>query len=231
LKLAKICGFREFSHMQAAASEGADLLGMVFVPEVRRTVNPKAASKMVAELRKDLGRETQFVGLFADQPVKQVIQICAEVGLDWVQLCGNEDTAYRALMPCPVIQVLHVPGLPKTTGLERQAMLTSLTYQLVALEEQGYLAILDGIGPGGSGETIDWSLAAELADQGRHFLLAGGLTPTNVAEAITTVDPVGVDVSSGVETGGVKDIEKIRDFIHAARRAQGEIRAYDRKTS
>lgn len=217
--------------MYAAASGGADLLGMVFVPDVRRTVEPSVASGMVKELRKELGEGPQFVGLFADQPVKQVIQICTEVGLDWIQLCGSEDAGYRALMPRPVIQVLHVPEVPQSSEPERQELLRSLSHQLAALEEHGALAILDGIGLGGSGKTIDWVLAAELAEHGSHFLLAGGLTPTNVAEAIATVHPTGVDVSSGVETGGVKDIAKIRDFIQATRHAQLEESSGERKIS
>jgi phosphoribosylanthranilate isomerase len=72
--------------------------------------------------------------------------------------------------------------------------------------------------PGGMGETLDWSIAREMADRGHHFLLAGGLTPENIGQAIEATQPYGVDVSSGVETDGMKDIAKIQAFITEARR-------------
>ena len=230
MSLTKICALRESSHMLAAARAGADLLGMVFVPGVRRAIPPETARQMVAAFRVHYppssanpwevgaGRPL-LVGLFADQPVDEVANLAAEVGLDRVQLCGNEDADYRSRVPLPLVQVLRVPNLSQSDPAHRRNLLASLEDQLAALEDEGHLAILDSAGPGGSGNTFDWSLARELADRGRRFLLAGGLTPDNVAEAVAVAHPWGVDVSSGVETQGVKDVTKIRAFLQAAHRA------------
>ena len=230
MSLIKIDGLRELPHMLAAAQAGADMLGIVFVPGVRRYVPPQAAREMVTAFQEhglqnpaspqEVGAgHALLVGLFADQPVDEVTQIAGEVGLDQVQLCGSEDADYRSRVSCPLIQVLRMPNPPQSDPKRRQDLLASLEDQLAALEDQGHLAILDSAGPGGSGETFDWSLARELAERGRRFLLAGGLTPDNVTQAVAAAHPWGVDVSSGVETDGVKDVAKIRAFIVAARRA------------
>ena len=115
----------------------------------------------------------------------------------------------------PVFKVIHVPG-----GFQGAEELEKLGRRLTALREQGFLATLDrkvaGL-QGGTGQTFDWTVAALLSEAGFDFMLAGGLTPENVKQAVCETNPWGVDVSSGVESGGVKDAEKIRRFVAEAK--------------
>ena len=141
-------------------------------------------------------------------------------GLDLVQLCGDESLSYCSQISTPVIKVLHVSEIQ---SVEEQV--DSLSREMAALRERGHMVILDrkveGL-QGGTGQSFNWEIAKELSSRGFSFLLAGGLTPENVGLAVRTVRPWGVDVSSGVETGGVKDGERIRAFIEAVRPADIE---------
>ncbi len=225
-RVIKICGLREYSHFQDAASTGADLLGMVFVHGVRREVQPEVAKEIVSRLKKDFGHSSipkqqspSFVGLFCDQPSSEVNRIVEYVGLDWVQLCGEETVDYWKSIDCPIFKVLHVPPVEDSL-LRRMSVLESLECSLNEVERSGVLAILDRSSehqPGGTGRQFDWTLAKELSDKQHRFLLAGGLTPTNLKNAIEAVVPFGVDVSSGVETNQIKDSGKIREFVQIAR--------------
>ena len=239
MTIVKVCGLRQVGHLAAAAEAGADLLGMVFLPAVRRYIPPAAARECARafwaawppqdpppaagdapELLPD-GGIPALVGSFADQPVEHVNAVAELVGLDIVQLCGNEGPDYWAAMTHPIAKVVHVPA-PASEGADaRRAVVESVTEQLRAIGGAGHIALLDrqsAVQPGGLGEAFDWSIARELAEAGHRFILAGGLTPENVASAIDAVHPYGVDVSSGVETEGVKDLDKIRSFVTAARK-------------
>ena len=217
MTVVKICGLRELSHMITAANAGADLLGMVFLPTVRRYIEPEKAKELVSNFR-DQGHTQSIVGLFADQDVEEVNTVAEYVGLDIVQLCGdNEWERYWDKMNLPIMRVLHVPSTQKSVFMMAHAG----GLRLDDISSKGHTAILDsqsGVQPGGLGETFDWSIARALANQGKRFLLAGGLTPENVREAIETTGAYGVDVSSGVETSGNKDISKIQTFITEAKR-------------
>ncbi len=207
--------------MLVAAEAGADMVGVNFVPGVRRRVEPATAREMVAQFRASSPRCVTVVGLFADQPVDEVVRIVEEVGVDWVQLCGQEGPDLWRNVGLPFLKSVHVPDLPDDAASRQEAMLR-LEERLQQVADAGGLGLLDRASsrqPGGMGQTFDWSVARELARRGHRFLLAGGLTPDNVAEAVDAVRPHGVDVSSGVETDGVKDAAKIRSFVHAARGA------------
>ncbi len=203
--------------MITAANAGADLLGMVFLPTVRRYIEPEKAKELVSNFR-DQGHTQSIVGLFANQEIEEVNAVAEYVGLDMVQLCGdNEWEPYWDKMNLPIMRVLHVPPTQKSVF----AMAHAGRLRLDDISSKGHTAILDSqsdVQPGGLGETFDWSIARALANQGKRFLLAGGLTPENVREAIETTGAYGVDVSSGVETGGNKDISKIQTFITEAKR-------------
>ena len=215
----KICGIQRPEDAVVAAEAGADFLGLVFVPQRRRRLTEGQAAQIVEALTECPGETTKYapevVGLFADQPIEEINRHVNSCRLERVQLCGNEALDYCGRVLVPVIKVIHVP--------EERAQdddLDRLAERIQKYRDAGHLVTLDrqveGL-QGGTGESFDWSIAASLAQAGHEFLLAGGLTPDNVAEAVRSVVPWGVDVSSGVETGGVKDTTKIRAFIQQVR--------------
>ena len=215
----KICSVQALDHALAAAEAGADFVGFNFVPGVRRRLEMDAARCMVREYRKLRGTDgPKLVGIFADQPLEEVNRILTECDLDIAQLNGQEPVSYAIQVERPVIKAVHVPaGQPQDRTLE------DLNRLLQELDAEDILPLLDPHvdgALGGTGATFDWAIAEALAPSHR-FLLAGGLTPDNVAQAVENVRPWGVDVSSGVETNGTKDPEKIRAFIQNARVEQG----------
>ena len=146
--------------------------------------------------------------LFADQPVEDVNGIAEAAGLDLVQLSGGEDDDFAARISLPVIRAIHVAeGAKPEDILDRATPGTSVGILLDTAVKGAR---------GGSGIAFDWTVAAEAAER-LPFMLAGGLTPENVADAVAQVRPWAVDVSSGVETDGVKDIDKVRAFIRAVK--------------
>jgi phosphoribosylanthranilate isomerase len=229
----KICGLREYSHFEGAATAGADFLGMVFVPGVRRQIEIEKAKEVLTRFNKDFRtlagfnqKKPSFVGLFYNQPASEVNRIAQFVGLDRVQLCGDEGVEYWKYIEFSILKVLHVPNLDKNDPLIRQTTLEELGSSLYEMEQNGVLAILDRFSehqPGGTGNRFDWTLAKELSLKHYRFLLAGGLTPSNLKEAIQTADPFGVDVSSGIETNQTKDPEKIQKFVNIAREVFSDV--------
>ncbi len=215
----KICSIQRAEDAVAAAVAGADFVGLNFVPQRRRRLTERQAAQIVKALAEHPGKTPQVVGLFVDQPIDEVNRHISSCPLQRVQLCGSESLDYCGRMPAPVIKVIHVPeGAASDDDVDR------LAERIRTYIDAGHLLTLDrqvdGL-QGGTGESFDWSIAAKLAQAGHEFLLAGGLTPENVAEAVRTVAPWGVDVSSGVETDGIKDPEKIHAFIHQVR---GQVR-------
>ena len=222
MTLVKVCGMREMEHMAVAAEAGANLLGMVFLPTVRRYVPPETGAALASAFRAGRqGATPKLVGLFADQPVEHVNAVARQVGLDLVQLCGSEPPEYWARVEPLVIKVVHVPSPPSGDTDDVYGLVETVEARLRAIDDAGHIALLDresSVQPGGMGQAFDWAIARELAESGHKFILAGGLRPDNVGAAIEAVGPWGVDVSSGVETEGVKDIDKIRRFVAAARK-------------
>ena len=199
----KICGVRRLDDALIAADAGADYVGIVFVPGRRRRIEPTAARAITDELRTSGPDAPRSVGLFGDQPLADVLDTIAVAGLDFVQLCGEESLDYcrQVQERAGVIKVLHVPN-----GADAAAI-ADVARRIDAYAAAGCTITLDSqvVGlHGGTGQSFDWSIAAELAAGGRRFLLAGGLTPDNVGPAVEQVQPRGVDVSSGVETDGEK---------------------------
>lgn len=245
----KICGIRQLDHALVAAEAGADYIGLVFVPGRRRQMEVEVARKIVSMI-KALGSTLDgrniphVVGLFADQPVSEVNQVVKNCSLDLVQLCGRESLDYCQQVEAQVIKVLHVPIYTDSVRLElvegqgdargstgsapaRLAytdLVGGLEQAVQAHTKVGHLVTLDRLVDGlqgGTGQSFDWTIAAQLSQQGHEFLLAGGLDPDNVAQAVVEINPWGVDVSSGVETDGVKDLDKIREFVKNVRRVSG----------
>ena len=232
----KICGLSQLEHMVIAAEAGVDLVGLVFVPGVRRKIDTTTARTIVINFRKRFPDRPKIVGLFANQPFRTVNHISDAVGLDWIQLCGQEDEIYWANIKRPFMQVIHVPDPPVegtndiinnvVIGPEsvmnnyRTSTLALLKRRLDLVNQNGGLGILDresSVQPGGLGQPFDWKLAQGLVQKHYRFIVAGGLTPDNINDALLIVRPYGVDVSSGVETNGVKDPTKIISFIQQIR--------------
>ncbi len=209
----KICGIRTLKDAQVAAA--ADFIGLVFVPGRRRRLELEAAREIVNRLKSSQGPVPQIVGLFADQPLDEVNRTIQTCGLDLAQLCGAESLDYCRETAAQVIKVLHIPQ-----GRASSASTRELSDKILTHVEAGHMVTLDRLVEGlqgGTGESFDWTIAAELSQQGHSFLMAGGLSPDNVADAVAMAHPWGVDVSSGVETNSVKDHQKIRDFIQNAK--------------
>ena len=210
----KICGIREKAHALAAIEAGADFIGLVFAPS-RRQVTPAQAGEIVnaAKSRSDA---IDTVGVFVNMPATEVNNIAGSCNLDWVQLSGDESWEYCRQISRPVIKAIRI-----RQGQSPEQILADLATWAKILTSKKYLYLLDSEVEGrygGTGTTFDWALARQATKQS-PVIIAGGLTPENVAEVIEMVAPWGVDVSSGVETGGVKDIAKIEAFIEAVRKA------------
>lgn len=210
----KICGFRSAGPLLAAVEAGADAVGLVFVPTARRCITAGDARAIVDEARASGTGLPPVVGLFADQPPDEVRQTVEAVGLDAVQLCGGEGVEYASQLGVPVYKVISIDAeIPISAQLPRIMVLQ----QRHALA--GHRIVLDAQAPGeygGTGRQFDWDLAADLAGA-FELSLAGGLSPDNVQDAVERVRPWGVDVSSGVETDGEKDIAKVRAFVETVR--------------
>ncbi len=207
----KICGLRQVEHALAAAEAGANLIGFIFA-DARRRVTPEDARRMVDAVRAAHRTSPAAVGIFVNSPAADVNRVARVAGLDYVQLSGDEPPGFEAELELPALRVLRV--LREATAeavLERARRYRAARFTLDAGHTQAY---------GGTGETLDWQLAAAVASS-LPVILAGGLTPENVSQAIRVVRPWGVDVSSGVETDGVKDVAKIKAFVREARAVEG----------
>jgi phosphoribosylanthranilate isomerase len=208
----KICGITDKGHALAAVEAGAHFVGLVFAPGKRQVIPTKAYE--IASTVKKCTDATKVVGVFVNAPAFQVNEIADFSGLDVVQLSGNESWEYCREIVIPVIKAIRI-GQQSPDEL-----CTELSAASALLTGRKFMTLLDSQAEGqygGTGESFDWNLAQEVA---RSFpvIIAGGLDANNVVELIEKVAPWGVDVSSGVETRGVKDIAKIRAFIEAVRK-------------
>ncbi|MFC1990942.1 phosphoribosylanthranilate isomerase [Chloroflexota bacterium] len=212
----KICGIREEAHALAAAEAGADFIGLVFAPSRRQMT--QAQAKKITVAVKQSGHATESVGVFVNMPAAMVNKIADACHLDWVQLSGDEPWEYCRGISKPLIKAVRVNNYQPA---ERIRANITIGERVLSAKKHFYLLDSHVKGKyGGSGKTFDWNLARQVAAQ-FPVIIAGGLAPENVAQAIEVAAPWGVDVSSGVETGDVKDIAKIRAFIETVRRADG----------
>lgn len=210
----KICGISEFEHALAATQGGADFIGIVFASS-RRQVSPEKALPLVEAIH-NLKPRPAIVGVFVNLEARKVNQIADSCQLEWVQLSGNETWEYCQEIKRPLIKVIHISG--QKSG-EVMAEIEKGTRTLAPRELICLLDTADKETYGGTGQTFDWHLAKEVAAR-FPVMIAGGLTPANVGRLAEEVQPWGVDVSSGVETNGRKDVNKISAFIQAVRRTE-----------
>lgn len=199
----KLCGLKRPQDIQAANELLPAYIGFVFAPKSRRYVHPDRAE----ELRRMLNPGIIPVGVFVNETPETVAALLDRGIIDIAQLHGKEDEAYirrlRQLTKKPLIQAFRID----TPADVAAAQASTADYVL-----------LDS-GTGGTGTCFDWSL---LQDIQRPYFLAGGLTPENVGGAVATLHPYAVDVSSGIETDGAKDKEKMTQFVRAVRGVPGK---------
>ena len=241
----KICGVQTPAHALAAAEAGADFIGIMFVKTSRRYVDPSDAYDIVHALGSPLGDFEQLsppslhrtdatdvrawyehgasalerllerkrpltVGVFANNDPDEINELVDECGIDLIQLSGGEPWGHCLLAARQVIKVVHVGETDDPSST--MARFETGGAMAVMLDKAADSAL------GGTGKPFDWQVAAELAAQ-LPVWLAGGLSPENVTTAVETVRPWAVDVSTGVETDGVKDVAKIAAFVKAAKAA------------
>ena len=196
----KLCGLVRICDIEAVNRLNPEYIGFVFAKKSRRYVDPAQAW----ELRARLDKGVSPVGVFVNESPEAIADLVRSGIIDVVQLHGSEDEDFlrklRELVSCPIIKAFSV----KTPQDVR-----------IACESSADLILLDS-GGGGTGTVFDWNLLEPIR---RPWFLAGGLSPENAADAIRRLAPYGVDVSSGIETDGVKDIQKMNDFVRAVRGA------------
>ncbi len=195
----KICGLRSLEDIEKINDLDIDYVGFVFAPS-KRQVTPEKAK----ELMEKLNPAIKTVGVFVNEEIGTVNEIAALCQLDIVQLHGSETPRYCTKISRPVWKALAV-GIKK--DVQRHSAYPDVSGILLD-------TFIPGV-PGGSGETFAWALAKDIPRD--RIILAGGLSPANVGHAIDIVRPQVVDVSSGVETDGVKDIDKIKHFIRSVK--------------
>ena len=201
--LVKICGITNLEDARTAVDAGADALGFMFYAASARNIDPAAAREIIAQLPAGAAK----VGVFVNATAETIRRIAPECGLDTLQLHGEEMPEFcRQFAPLKIWKAVRVRDENSLRALP-------------AYETDAWL--LDSFTPGargGTGEKFNWDLAVSAKNLGRPVILAGGLTPENIAEAVRQVRPFGVDVSSGVESApGKKDAAKVRAFIEAAK--------------
>jgi phosphoribosylanthranilate isomerase len=206
MTVVKICGIRSVPEGRVALESGANLLGFVFWKPSKRYIAPGDAARIIAALRAD-SLHWSAVGVFVDPSSAEVCVATELCGLDYIQLSGEESRDLVATMPRPTFKALHVRA-----GSEAE---TAEAVASNALGAERYLLDTHAELPGGTGLRFDWAALQEI---GRDCFVAGGLKPDNVATALRTLTPYGVDVSSGVEyPSGGKDPRLIRAFLEAVR--------------
>ncbi|CAN5762198.1 phosphoribosylanthranilate isomerase [soil metagenome] len=210
MTLVKICGVTRLEDALLAVELGASAIGFVFWPASPRYIPPSRAAEIAAALPPRVAT----IGVFVDQTRNFVWNAAEQVGLTALQLHGSESLAFAAALPRPVIK-----AVPVTPDFSLDAVMEIPRSITVLLDAH------DPVRRGGTGQTIDWSIAAAVAWR-RPVFLSGGLHPGNIRGAIARVNPHAVDLSSGVESApGVKDPEKLRALFEAL--AQGEPGAHD----
>lgn len=195
----KICGLSRPCDIEYVNEAKPDFCGFIInVPKSKRNVSPDTVRQLV----KNLSPEVKPVGVFVNAPIEEITALVQDGTLSYVQLHGQEDEAYiaalREKIQVPILQAF------KITCPEDAARAEASSADYILLDN----------GSGGTGKTFDWS---HLSGVTRPYILAGGLGPDNLTQAVSQLSPWGVDLSSGVETDGYKDREKVLAAVHAVR--------------
>ncbi|HJB24307.1 MAG TPA: phosphoribosylanthranilate isomerase [Candidatus Jeotgalibaca pullicola] len=197
----KICGLRTLEDVAAANVCLPDYIGFVFAEKSKRKIDRATA----AQLKGKLSEEIQAVGVFVNQSIQDILDLCNQNVIDVIQLHGEEDERFiqqlKERLPNPIIKAIPVGK----TIFKQSEKADFLLFDTATVER------------GGSGKTFDWKLLSN--EQEKPYFLAGGLTTENVTQAVSTLHPYCVDVSSGVETAGKKDQEKMKRFVKLVQEA------------
>ncbi|KAI9501865.1 anthranilate synthase / indole-3-glycerol phosphate synthase [Coemansia spiralis] len=247
--MSKICGVGTLEAAEAAIKARADIIGMIFAPSPRLidinrakeiaqavrasgkdggfpSISPPAltiqaeanapeyfqkCAALIAQAQSDLGRPL-LAGVFQNQDIEHIVQVARDVPLDLVQLHGTEAAAMARQIPVPVIKVFHIDD---TFSADTSDMVKQGCHSLILLDTK----VAGTSQQGGRGVSFDWNIARVVAEKGIPFLMAGGLTPDNVGQAVAVGQPWGVDVSSGIETDKTKDSAKIHAFVRNSKKS------------
>ena len=195
----KICGITSLEAAEYAVKHGAKAIGFVFA-ESKRKISPAKAKEIIAKLPSNLLK----VGVFVNESKEKIEEIVRETGINVIQLHGEEDSTFAQHFQLPVIKAFNIA--------KREDLDTAREYK----SEYVLLDSPKGKYRGGNGIAFDWSILNGYDFGGKKVILAGGLKEENVTEAIYVANPYMLDVSSGVETEGVKDLDKIKNFLQTA---------------
>lgn len=205
----KVCGNTEIATAMVAVEEGADLLGFIMAPGTPRSITARQASEIIRELPPTVDR----VGVFVDQSVEDIEAVALEAGFTVIQLHGSEPWSEASRLAYPLVKAVRLDSTRAAAAIDWPP---------------GGILLTDAHTPGllgGTGRTFPWEWVEDLALHYR-LVLSGGLGPDNVGDGIRALRPWGVDASSRLEsTPGVKDPERVRAFVRAARRAEEEVLA------
>lgn len=205
----KICGITRLPDALAAVEAGADALGFMFFEGSKRNLTPAAAAQIIHALPPFVAK----VGVFVNASAETVRAVVAECGLDTLQFHGEETPEFcRQFAPLKVVKAFRMQSVASLEPLNDYAVDAWLLDSHVPAQR------------GGTGEKFNWDLATQAKELGRPVILAGGLSPENIADAIQQVWPFGVDVSSGVESApGLKDADLVRRFVEIVRETEQEL--------
>lgn len=213
----KICGVTTIGDAVMVTEAGADMIGLNFYKPSPRYIEPKAARAITDELKVKYGEKCPvFVGVFANATDSEIIVIMQQAGLDFAQLSGDESDE--------MIAELHGHAFKGIRPMNLQQAVDDVSYfqPMFPSDERAPSILLDAYHPnlyGGTGEEASVEVATAVKEQVPRLMLAGGLNPENIAERVAAIQPWGVDVASGVESGtpGIKDADKVRAFIQRAK--------------
>lgn len=217
----KICGLTNLDDAVNAVKYGADFIGFVFVKGTPRAVEIEKAGKIISGIPEELKEKAVSVGLFADADTDEIVNAVSRCDLGFIQLHGSEDRDYCVRLKETLREVRGDGGCKLMKAVK-------VLDKIEASDIEGYdtvdLFLFDTFVPGvkgGSGKCFNWEILKEAEHTiNKSYLIAGGLTPSNVSEAVRRVRPYGVDVSSGVEKeAGIKDKAMVKEFINNAKKA------------
>ena len=204
----KLCGLKRIEDIEAVNEEKPDYIGFIFAKKSRRYVS----TEMAERLKQHLERDIKAVGVFVNEDIDKVIEQAKKQVIDVIQLHGEEDIAYvKDLKEAVDVPIIKSISMTKQDARQQISMWE--------ISDVDYL-LLDS-GNGGTGEQFNYKLLQEIGNLKKPYFLAGGLNPENLENAVQQLQnnqPYALDLSSGIETNGIKDLDKIKKAVEAARR-------------